>query len=197
MILFLLFFVMASASEEENYWNLTFEMTVRGSYRLQQDNNDNNKKGDRQGNYEFKILAGAVIEQDVSKDYLLYPGEWKVSGLKWQEDGNDISAEVKPQFRVNYVLNEYGNIYCDLEVFPEGELKEILLPRSRLNKSMHPEDKYNKGVKKGSNTVKIPERRIMKQKEFQKEFNWTWKRDKDGYFNTHTVLLTVKAISNR
>lgn len=207
MILVLMAPGLAAAGQEtgatsEFWWQVELDMSVIGSYRF----SENNYTHD--GRYSFEIHSTGALEQDMSKDYILYGGEPETTVLEWKESvpgaQNDPGAinleeKIKPLLRLNYVLNESGSIYFDMEVFLETPhpddshpFSHFLLPRSALNKSINKKDKYNKNIVKGSNRVTIREKPILRKEETVKEFNWLWRRDKEGLLNSHSVVLTIK-----
>jgi hypothetical protein len=186
----------------QSWWQVELKLSVSGDYGY----NHNNK--DHKGEYSFEILSTAAMEQDCDKDYILYQGETNISVQKWREIINkntpvttDLAGKIKPDIRLNYVLKENRKLYFDFEVFLKSPvpgdpdpLKEFLLPRSALNKSINHHDRYNRDVFGGSNKIRMPEKLILKQTEAGKEFQWQWQRRGTGFFNTHSVKVELKII---
>lgn len=179
----------------EFWWEVELEMSVTGNYRFKENNNTHN------GEYSFEIHSTGALEQDMSKDYILYGGEPEITALNWKESISNgrnspetinLEEKIKPELRLNYVIKENGKIYFDLEVFLKGPFDRFLLPRSALNKSINKKDKYNKNIVKGSNRVMVPEKPILGKEETIREFNWVWRRDKEGLLHSHSVVLKIK-----
>ncbi|MDQ1353327.1 MAG: hypothetical protein QG657_3633 [Acidobacteriota bacterium] len=188
------------------WWEVQLFMTVSGSYRYNY-NNDTIT-----GEYSFKILSTASMEQDNSGDYILYPAGEQISVINWKERSADKEGDFKatptdlakamtPGMQLNYVLKENRKVYFDFVVFLKAPIpdnghpfKQFLLPRSALNQSIDRENKYNKNVRKGSNAVQIAEKLFLKQVETVKSFNWHWQREKPDFFNSHSVALELKII---
>lgn len=178
-------------TESEFWWEMELTMSVTGSYRYNFNNIDHD------GEYSFNIRAAGGLEQDISKDYILYGGDPEITDLHWTDSTS--TKEMKPGLRLNYVLNEGRYIYFDLEVFLQpspteepGPFAHFLLPRSALNKDINKKDKYNKNVVQGSNNVRIPEESILQKDETFTEFKWQWERNKNGLMNAHSVEMKIK-----
>ncbi|MCP4215559.1 MAG: hypothetical protein GY765_12975 [bacterium] len=205
-IIFLIFFPLAGNPPKEKpqpYWEVDFDIAITGTYSFNTDNVP------RTGKYSFHIQLAAVIEQDFSKDFILYQGRYQVLDMNWKEeipsaDGKtrirNLAEDVEPAVILNYVLKERGKLFFDMEmcIKPSASsdtpvLKRIILPRSARNKVMHPDDKYNKGLaKRGTNQVAIKERPVLKNEEAEKSFNWTWKRKEDSFSQTHSVNMKLQ-----
>jgi len=179
----------------EFWWEVELEMSVTGNYRFKENNNTHS------GEYSFEIHSTGALEQDMSKDYILYGGEPEITALNWREsvfnsrnnpETINLEEKIKPELRLNYVIKESGKIYFDLEVFLKDPFDHFLLPRSALNKSINKKDKYNKNIVKGSNNVLVPEKPILGKKETIREFNWLWRRNKAGLLHSHSVVLNIK-----
>ena len=178
-------------TNSEFWWEMELTMEVNGSYHFNFNNIDVN------GEYSFDIRVPGSLEQDISKDYILYSGDPEITTLKWKDP--TLKKEIKPFLHLNYVLNENGYIYFDLEVILQPLLKEesgpissLLLPRSALNKDINKKDKYNKDITGGSNNISIPEKSILGNDETVKEFKWQWQRNKNGLLNSHIVKMKIK-----
>ncbi|HLP62200.1 MAG TPA: hypothetical protein VK186_25390 [Candidatus Deferrimicrobium sp.] len=183
------------------WWEIRLVITVNGHYRNHHDNNDID------GEYSFKIISSASMEQDVSGDYILYQGDEQIPVNHWQEKpvdneekiiSSDQSKTFLPGMRLNYVIKKNGKLYFDFEIFLKAPVQEsahpfkpFLLPRSALNQSIDPKNKYNKGVRKGSNAVELAEKLFLNQEETVKTFNWEWQREYRDFFNSHTVVLEL------
>lgn len=178
-------------TQSEFWWEMELTMSVNGNYHFNFNNIDHN------GEYSFNIRTSGSLEQDMSKDYILYGGDPEITALEWKDP--PLTNEMKPGLRLNYVLNESGYIYFDLETFPlpppgkeAGPFAFFLLPRSALNKDINKKDKYNKNIIKGSNNIKIPEKSILQKNETLNEFKWQWQRNKNGLMNSHSVEMKIK-----
>ncbi|MCP4150551.1 MAG: hypothetical protein GY757_22585, partial [bacterium] len=183
--LIMLLLTPAFTAQKKNWWQVDFSMTVTGNYHYTP------AKSTYNGVYSFLITRQGSMELDISDDYILYPGPQNVSVLKWKEmnydeEGNykevDLIEKIKPSLLINYALALGGKLKFDFEVIfaPTSEagsvpLQNIILPRSALNKAIHPDDKYNKNVVTGSNGIKLPEKYVNK-KEAQKSFKWQWEK---------------------
>lgn len=192
--------------ETGTWWEVQLFMTVSGSYRYFY-NNDMIA-----GEYSFKIMSTASIEQDSSGDYILYPAGEQISIINWKERSTDKEGDFKttaidlaktmsPTMQLNYVIKENRKLYFDFEVLlktpvPDNAhpFKQFLLPRSALNQGIDRKNKYNKNVRKGSNAVQIAEKLFLKQVETVKSFNWQWQRETPGFFNSHSAALELKII---
>ena len=207
LIFFLIFFAgnasgVDSDPDIEVWWKIEFLLSVNGDYQYRHNNNNYD------GKYSFKIMFDAAMEYDYSKDYILYPGEKKITALNWKEivlnekEGykrRDLSNTIEPDIRLNYVLKEKGKLYFDFETFLKTPIlensdpfKKFLLPRSAQNKTINRQDKYNNYVKKGSNGVQLPIKLILNQRETIKEFYWQWQWNKDAFKNSHSVEIKIK-----
>ncbi|MCX6579675.1 MAG: hypothetical protein NT166_05770 [Candidatus Aminicenantes bacterium] len=188
------------------WWEVQLFMTVSGSYRYYYNNDTID------GEYSFKIIATASIEQDNSGDYILYPAGEQISVINWRDrtankegdfktTATDLAKTMSPSMQLNYVIKENRKLYFDFEVFLKAPVldnahpfKQFLLPRSALNQNIDRKNKYNKNVHKGSNAVQIAEKLFLKQAETVKTFNWQWQREKPDFFNSHSVVLELKII---
>jgi hypothetical protein len=210
MVIFAVFFLLicnAAAAdprreESEPWWQVELTMSVSGSYHYKNDGLTHD------GKFSFDILLEAAMEYDMSKDFLLYGGESKITTVNWKEvvyteDGGlntaDMSRTVNPVARLNYVLKERRELCFDLEAFLKTPIMEVsdpfkkfLLPRSELNKTINRKDKYNKNITGGTNKICMPEKLILTQPETLKSFNWQWKRKRDDFLNLHSVELKIK-----
>ncbi len=193
-------------TETGTWWEVQLLMTVSGSYRYYY-NNDTIA-----GEYSFKIISTASMEQDNSGDYILYPSGEQISVINWKErtadkeDGfkttaTDLAKTMTPSMQLNYVIKEYRKLYFDFEVFLKAPVldnahpfNQFILPRSALNQGIDRKNKYNKNVRKGSNVVQIAEKLFLKQVETVKTFNWQWQRENPNFFNSHSVALELKII---
>lgn len=195
----------AGVEEARVWWRVDFDVSVTGHYRYVHDGNAYD------GEYAFKIHMNASLELDSDEDFILYQGGKTVEELSWKEmitsedseDGgpklHDLSETVEPEVVLHYVLKERRTLLFDFEVFlktphleAEHPFRRVLLPRSALNKAIHPRDRYNKGVKGGSNKVHFPEKPILKQAESEKSYHWQWQRKKDEVSSRHETYLTIK-----
>ncbi len=183
-----------AAENPQPWWQVDFFFSIKGSYQPLP-SNPNRPEPDR---FQFDIHQSASMEQDSSGDYILYPGEKKISNLAWIKNSKP-TEEIQPDILLNYVLKENGVLTFDFEImltpqtlanFPE--LSTLKLPRSALNKLIHPKDKYNKGVKKGSNKIRLKEKLFIKTGSAEKRFTWSYERKKAGLLSTHQVELTLK-----
>jgi len=193
-------------SEIGTWWEVQLFMTVSGSYRYYY-NNDTIA-----GEYSFKIISTASMEQDNSGDYILYPAGEQISVINWKErkadkEGDfkttaiDLAKTMTPGMQLNYVIKENRKLYFDFEVFLKAPVldsthpfKQFLLPRSALNQNIDRKNKYNKNVRKGSNAVHLTEKLFLKQVETVKTFTWQWQRGKSDFFNAHSAALELKII---
>jgi hypothetical protein len=182
--------------KSEFWWEMELTMSVTGNYRCSFNNVDSH------GEYSFDIRATGGLEQDISKDYILYSSDPEITALQWKDAA--LKKEMKPSLHLNYVLNESGYIYFDLEVVPQplpaedsGPFAFLLLPRSALNKDINKKDKYNKDIINGSNNIRIPEKSILGNDETVKEFKWKWQRNKNGLMNAHSVEMKIRIIRKK
>ncbi len=206
LILFVIFLkgnasVLDSDSDTEPWWMIEFLLSVNGNYQYSHNNSTYN------GEYSFQIMLSASMEHDYSQDYILYQGEKKITALNWKEivynenEGykrKDLSNKIEPDIKLNYVLRENGNLYFDFETFLKTPFLEntdpfekFLFPRSALNKTINPHDNYNKYIKKGSNNVHLPRKRILSQTKTLEEFHWQWQKNSDVFKNSHSVELKL------
>lgn len=198
--------------EPGTWWEIQLSMTSSGNYRYYYNEVIT-------GEYSFKLVSNASIEQDNSGDYILYQGSEQVSIINWSEksavkgtekgtekedstvSSSDLSKILSPSMRLNYVIKKDGELYFDFDVFLKNPppdkahpFNQFLLPRSALNQGINPKDKYNKYVRSGANEVKIAEKLFLKQLETGKSFRWEWQRDNPDFFNFHSVDLELKII---
>ncbi|MCU0288291.1 MAG: hypothetical protein MUF15_18090 [Acidobacteria bacterium] len=212
VILFFIFllpgiYAAASGMETRTWWEIQLLINADGNYKY--DTNDNTING----KYSFKIVSSASMEQDKSGDYILYQGSERIPVIDWQETsadkiGNnitttDLSKTMMPGIHLNYVIKKNGKLFFDFDIFFNAPIvdnghpfKGFLLPRSALNQSLDPKNKYNKNVCQGSNSVEVLEEVFLNQEEMVKTFTWQWQRKKTDFFNSHNVTVELKIIKN-
>lgn len=197
------------------WWEATLRMEVKGEYQRMAGTEN------RLGEYAFVVISHSSMELDPDGDYLIYPGPWRVEGLTWREAPaapwpadqtdsaddtpikkeriKDLSQHIRVEFRLNYLLREHEMIIMDFETMmkktPEGpeweSLGEVALPRSELNHSIHPGDKYNRGVVEGSNVIQISEA-LTRPPQGRESFRWRWKRDAQTHAVTAELIIICK-----
>jgi hypothetical protein len=184
-------------SKAQPWWLVKLNISVTGTYFYI----DNDIK--RIGEYSFLVTSLGSMEHDEDKDYIYFQGNNSISDIKWRENylgkGEvDLSSKVHLAMKLNYVLKTKGYLYFDFEILISEPIAEnpilmnnLLLPCSKQNQSIHPENNYNQGIIKGSNGISLREKLILKQPETCKEFNWSWKAEREDFSNAHKVILKL------
>jgi hypothetical protein len=164
-------------------WDIQIVVEAEGRYGLE------TRESRHDGSFKLRVHWLGLMERD-DEDFLVLHKERSLE--KWEaEERSSRGTELallktgdfteRPELRVNYVLNEKGDLLIDFSVvgfdIPRAlstEVFPLALPTAADGRSWSIGQAYDPFVIKGSNRIAIPLASILKGPEVRK-FLWTWR----------------------
>ncbi|MFC2165919.1 hypothetical protein ACFLT2_13105 [Acidobacteriota bacterium] len=196
--------------QRECWWEIKILLESKGKYKYKE------CKTTFAGKYAYTILWTGCIERD-QQDFILYHENSDL--IQWEGQERIHSADSKksqatkkfkgePGFELHYILRRGKNLHFDFLVkgfdVPQhcsAKKTYLHLPESKGNTDNPTDLDYDLYISKGSNNVEMS-RDILNLGSENKEFQWTWQREKsfgsgEGapyLFHYHDVEVEVSII---
>jgi hypothetical protein len=187
------------------WWTVEFHITVSGEYKYMVKN-----KG-FDGSYSFNASVYGSLSDD-TEDYSFVQVMQELKKIDWKEiiisksrkDEADLSHKIKPEFSIDYVLQDGQDLSFDFEITPvlaphacdvfHSPIKKILLPACSGEKQTRIRYDYNQGITSGSNRVRVKEDDIYSANETTRDYVWTWEETNpaSSWHSRHQAKLNLK-----
>jgi len=183
--------------ELPQYWELRIKIRLKVNYEVKENERTHN------GRFTLETEWVGCFEED-EDDFLMYSIDQKLTEWEAQEktkgNGGMISLETKdfpeaPELDLHYILKVEDSVVFNF-VIPGFEVplaasvfkQMLLLPATKENSKVNPDDLYTPHLVKGNNQVRLPLKQFFGDRTTA-SFSWSWKDRKTTQRKDMVVLF--------